>query len=205
VHRHNNGPRRTAAGERRSARQLFVTATLILSAGLTLPASVASGPHVIVGERGGVYTVEATFGVSQPASSARAVLTDYEDIPRFMPDVRRSTVLEQVGGRTVVEQEAVARVMMFSKRIHLVLEVHEESGTIRFRDRCGTSFAHYEGSWTLTERHGETSIAYQLTAQPSFDVPEFLVKRLLKRDATQMIASLQAEIAARSRRTGSQP
>jgi hypothetical protein len=55
------------------------------------------------------------------------VLTDDEDMPRFMPDVRRSTVLERVDGRTVVQQEAVARVMMFSKRIHLVPEVHEES------------------------------------------------------------------------------
>ncbi len=89
--------------------------------------------------------------------------------------------------------------MKFSKRIHLVLEVHEESGTIRFRDRCGTSFARYEGSWTVTERDGHANLSYQLTAQPSFDAPEFLLKRLLKRDAMQMIGRLQAEIATRVR------
>jgi hypothetical protein len=32
-----------------------------------------------------------------------------------------------------------------------------------------------------------------------FDVPAFLLKRLLKRDALEMIAGLQAEIAARAR------
>ena len=81
-----------------------------------------------------------------------------------MPDVRTSTVLERSDGLTVVEQEAVARLMMFSKRIHLVLEVHEEPGTIRFRDRCGKSFARYEGVWTLTEqRMAGRSIAYELT------------------------------------------
>jgi hypothetical protein len=35
--------------------------------------------------------------------------------------------------------------MMFSKRVHLVLEIHEENWTIRFRDRCGKSFARHEG------------------------------------------------------------
>jgi hypothetical protein len=90
--------------------------------------------------------------------------------------------------------------MLFSKRIHLVLEVHEQTGEIRFRDRCGKSFARYEGTWTITESGGQTAIAYRLTAKPSFDVPEFLLKRLLKRDASQMIQRLQAEIVARSLR-----
>ena len=102
-------------------------------------------------KNGGIYTVAATFTVPQAASFALAVLTDYDQIPRFMPDVRTSTVLERGDDRTVVEQEAVARFMMFSKRVHLVLEVHEEPGTIRFRDRCGKSFARYEGVWTITE------------------------------------------------------
>ena len=52
-----------------------------------------------------------------------------------MPDVRTSSVLERGDGRAVIEQEAVAHFMMFSKRVHLVLEVQEEAGSIRFRDR----------------------------------------------------------------------
>jgi hypothetical protein len=45
--------------------------------------------------------------------------------------------------------------------------------------------------------------SYRLSATPSFDIPEFLLKRLLKRDASQMIRRLQAEIVARSRRVAS--
>jgi hypothetical protein len=90
--------------------------------------------------------------------------------------------------------------MMFSKRMHLVLEVHEATGVIRFRDRCGTSFTQYEGSWRITAQDGRTAIAYELKADPSFDVPGFLLKRLLKRDAGQMIEHLQTEMTARSRR-----
>ena len=39
-----------------------------------------------------------------------------------------------------------------------------------------------------------------LTAQPSFEVPQFLLKRLLKRDSGEMIDGLRREIAARSAR-----
>ena len=62
-----------------------------------------------------------------------------------MPDVRSSRVVERAPAAIVVEQEAVARVFFFSKRVHLVLEVHAEPGRIRFRDRCGQSFTRYEG------------------------------------------------------------
>jgi ribosome-associated toxin RatA of RatAB toxin-antitoxin module len=168
---------------------------------MRLQATDAADPQVSVHEETGVYVVSATFRVLQPASTVVAVLTDYEHIPRFMPEVRTSRVLERSDGLTIVEQEAVAKVMMFSKRIHLVLEVHEQPGEIRFRDRCGKSFTRYEGVWTITESGGQTAIAYRLTAAPSFDVPEFLLKRLLKRDATEMIRQLQAEMLARSRLT----
>ena len=199
----SNGSAR--AGGRRRARQWLVTAAWVVCAAARLPATTAPDAHVMVREDGGVYTVAAAFVVPEPASVAVAVLTDYEKIPRFMPDVRTSNVLERGEGLTVVEQEAVARLMMFSKRIYLVLEIHETSGTIRFRDRCGKSFARYEGAWTITERNGQAAIAYELTATPSFDVPEFLLKRLLKRNAAQMIERLQTEIAARSRQVATLP
>jgi hypothetical protein len=116
-----------------------------------------------------------------------------------MPEVLTSNVLERTDDGVVVEQEAIARFMMFSKRVHLVLELREDRGTIRFRDRCGKSFARYEGIWTIVERDGSTHITYELSAKPSFDIPEFLLKRLLKRDANQMIERLKAEIGARAR------
>jgi ribosome-associated toxin RatA of RatAB toxin-antitoxin module len=189
-------------GGRISARRRLVTAvfavSVLLSATLKATPNDPSVQDISVREQDGVYRVEARFAISQPGALAFAVLTDYEQIPRFMPDVRTSIVLERADGRTVVEQEAVARVMMFSKRIQLVLEVQEEGTAIRFRDRSGKSFVRYEGSWHITELERGAAISYQLDAKPSFDVPEFLLKRLLKRDANLMIERLKTEIAARS-------
>jgi hypothetical protein len=109
-------------------------------------------------------------------------------------------VLERGAHRAVVDQEGVSHFMMFSKRVHLVLEITEAADSLRFRDRCGVSFSGYEGAWTLVARDGGTDIAYELTADPSFSIPESILKRLLRRDSGRMIDSLRQEMAARSPR-----
>ena len=152
---------------------------------------------VTVREERGVYSVAARFEVPQSPLVAFAVLTDYEQIPRFMPGVVSSSVWERSRDRALVEQEAVSRMMMFSKRIHLLLEVHESGENIHFRDVAGRSFSSYEGAWRLTRENGRTIVSYELRADPSFEVPEFLLKRLLKRDARTMIERLRGEMAAR--------
>jgi carbon monoxide dehydrogenase subunit G len=159
----------------------------------------ASEPPAVVAvrEERGVYTVTARFEVDQPLTVVMTVLTDYEQIPRFMPGVRSSIIREREAGHVVVEQEAVSALMMFSKRVHLILDIDEQPTALTFHDRCGRSFVRYQGAWRLAADDGRTAITYQLTAEPKFDVPGFVLKRLLRRDSTGMIEQLQKEIAAR--------
>lgn len=190
--------RQQAAAGRARARRLFVCAALLVMAVTTLAAS--DHADVAVTERAGTYRVTATFAITEPAEDAMAVLTDFERIPKFMPDMKTSMVVERSGAGLLVEQEAVARFMMFSKRVHLLLRVIEEAGVIRFRDQCGKSFALYDGSWTVQPSSAGATITYQLDAKPSFEVPAFVLRRLLKRDATELIARIKAEIRERRAR-----
>ena len=169
---------------------------LLLLSGATVDPAVA--PQVTVSESGGIYSVRARFEIPQTASIALAVLADYEQIPRFMPDVRKSVILERGANRLLVEQEAVSQFMLFSKRIHLLLEVVEDGNAIRFTDQSRRSFDSYEGSWSAEPRNGGTTITYELTARPGFQVPEFILKKLLKRDSGTMISRLRQEFAARA-------
>jgi carbon monoxide dehydrogenase subunit G len=189
--------RQQAAAGRNGARRLFVSCAVWLS---VAAAPAGAPPDVTVTEVDGAYSVHAVFAVSQPPAQAMAVLTDYERIPRFMPDVQTSQVVERTPNGLLVEQTAVSRFMFFSKRVHLLLEVTEAAGTIRFRDRCGKSFSSYEGAWIVSPQDGGALVTYRLSAKPAFDVPGFVLKRLLKRDAAQLIDSIRAEIAARAGR-----
>ena len=181
-----------------SGGRVLTAAALFFFFQAALAVAEQSPANLTVREEKGVYTVAARFLVDQPASVALTVLTDYEQIPRFMPDVRISTVRVRGTGWAVVEQEAESRLMMFSKRIHLVLLIEETPDALIFRDRCGQTFARYEGAWRLMSEDGHTVITYELTAEPSFDVPGVILKRLLRRDSGRMIVSLQREIAARA-------
>jgi hypothetical protein len=115
-----------------------------------------------------------------------------------MRDVRTSIVRSRGTGWAIVEQEAESHLMMFSKRIHLMLLIEERPDALIFRDRGGQTFARYEGAWRLSSEDGHTVITYELTAEPSFDVPGVILKRVLRRDSGRMIVSLQREIAARA-------
>ena len=148
---------------------------------------------------GGAYYVAAQFHVAAPVAVVHAVLTDYEGIPRFMPGVRTSRVLERESGRTRVAQEAVSRYMLFSKRVFLELDITEAPGVIQFTDRIGRSFTRYAGSWTVATADAGTMVGYELDAAPAFSVPAFVLRKLLDRDARAMIDGLRAEIATRVR------
>ena len=187
-----------AGGRARARRLVTLTVTALVAAGLPLGAANDPAPEVSVAETDGLYHVAATFIVREPGAVAYAVLTDYERIPRYMPDVRTSTVLERGPGRAVIAQEAVARVLLFSRRIHLVLEVTEGDDTIAFRDRSGESFARYSGAWRISDADEGATVVYELTAKPAFSVPAFLLKRLLAKDAAKMIDRLRAEIGRRA-------
>lgn len=188
----------TTGGRLRARRCLGWTALLVFRIGALANADQVIDRAPTVREERGAYIVSAEFSVPGPAATALATLTDYDNIPRFMPAVKTSTVVERGDSYAVVEQEAVATFMLFSRRIHLELEVREHTGTVQFIDRCGKSFERYQGAWTVSERGGYTVIGYHLTARPSFQVPSFVLKRLLKRDALQMIGHLRTEIAARA-------
>jgi ribosome-associated toxin RatA of RatAB toxin-antitoxin module len=181
---------KTATGGRPITAALVVY--LLLQTSLALAEQASSS--VTVAEDRGVYTVVARFLVDRPPSVVFNVLTNYDQIPRFMPNIRTSIVRGRATGLAVVEQEAVSNVMLFSKRIHLVLEIHEQPDALIFRDRCGTSFRRYEGAWRLSEQDGQTEITYELKAEPSFGVPGFMLKRLLRNDSAQMIERLRQEI-----------
>jgi ribosome-associated toxin RatA of RatAB toxin-antitoxin module len=181
---------------RPATRLLF--AFLVAAAGIPAAATSADQAVVRVSEREGVYRIAAEFCVPQSSPVVLSVLSDYEAIPRFMPDVKSSRIIQRSEGRIVVEQEASARLMLFSKRIQMVLEVDEAPGIIRFRDRSGKSFRQYEGAWRVTDRESGAAINYEVTARPAFDVPEFILTRLMKRDATRMIENLREEFAVRA-------
>lgn len=166
------------------------------SAGAGQPAATVPPPDITVRGDDGTYTVAARFSVAQTLAVARAVLSDYEAIPDIIPDMRSSVVVQR-HPHLLVAQEAVSKFGLFSRTIHLLLEVSVDDHAITFVDRSGQSFTAYHGAWRLEAHDGGTAISYALTARPAFSVPGFLITRVMSRDARVMIERLSRAIVAR--------
>jgi ribosome-associated toxin RatA of RatAB toxin-antitoxin module len=179
---------------------LVLAGALLSSTAMTRHAAAEQPAAIDVREHEGGYAVTARFLIAASPAAVLAVLTDYEEIPRYLPSVRKSVVHEREPGRALVEQEAVSKVLLFSKRVHLLLEILEEEGALSFHDTCGRSFSEYRGRWTLVPRENRSVVAYELHARPTFQVPEALLKHLLRRDAGSMIERIQREVAVRGAR-----
>lgn len=183
----------------RAAAAVLVAAALAGAAPLAAAGGDDPAPELLIRpSEDGAYEIAARFRLEAAPAVVRTVLTDYDQIARFMPGVRTSRVVGRENGRVRVEQEAVSRYMLFSKRVYLLLDIVEGTETIRFADSSGRSFTRYAGAWTLRAEAGGTRVDYQLAATPAFAVPGFVLRRLLDRDARAMIAGLQSETAART-------
>src|SRR3954465_12745292 len=98
----------------------------------------------------GTYRLEGHIKVAGPPYDAWRVLTDYEHISKFVSSLRKSTVKDSTTDRVLLEQEALGKEFVFSKKIRVVLQVTEiPYKRIMFEDVSHEDFAFYEGSWEI--------------------------------------------------------
>ena len=89
--------------------RVFVTGAALLMTALA-NAAAPGAPVISVHEADGEYHVAARFTVQESAGVARDVLTDYANIPRFMPDVQTSIVGSPSACREQIQRFAEAGV-----------------------------------------------------------------------------------------------
>jgi hypothetical protein len=99
-------------------------------------------------------------------------------------------------------QEAEGGILFFTKRVHVLLKVHETPmTTIDFEDVDNRDFSIYRGSWTIAPcPQGGVSVVYQLTAHRNFDVP--LAGDAMNGGVRDLLTDVQKEIFYRQLLTG---
>jgi ribosome-associated toxin RatA of RatAB toxin-antitoxin module len=146
----------------------------------------------------GIYVVTGSFDVGSTSEAVWQVLTDYEAIGRFVSSISRSTIKKRESGRILLEQEGVGRAWVFSRRLHILLDVQEhEQQAISFRDVCGESFKTYEGRWQLSAKPGGTRVAYELRAVPSGRQPGFIARTVIRKNVEGLLGDVRREVMGR--------
>jgi len=145
-------------------------------------------------ETKGVDEIKAQFFVNADQLTAWKVLSNYETIPQFVSSMKKSHIEEVKDGDIYLCQEAEAGFLFITKRVHVLLRVHEVPGqSISFLDVSQKDFYFYQGSWNIDPgSQGGVTITYHLQAQKNFDAP--FAGDYMNGGAKDLIIAVQKEI-----------
>jgi hypothetical protein len=147
----------------------------------------------------GLFAIDGRFVVPASTGTAWAVLTDYDRIPAFVSSMKASRVAEsRPDGTLIVEQTAVGRMFMVSKRLRVKLEVRRDDDLLSFNDFGRADFWIYSGSWSVLPGPDGSEVRYRLLAQPDFPAPGFLLGGAMRRGARDLLEEVRAEMRRRS-------
>lgn len=154
-------------------------------------------PAIQVDSRDGVVVLDLSYHVPVFPSEAWDVLTDFENMPAFIPNLESSRVLQRNGRIIQLEQKGKVRLG--------ILPVHYESTreleaiphqSIRAHSLSGNT--RMESLMQLSLADGGTQISYHVTAEPDLPVPRSLVSAYISRMLESQFKAMGREMMRRA-------
>ena len=142
-----------------------------------------------------VFEVTAGGTVKTAPAAVWKVLTDYEAMPEFVPDLKTNKIISRTGNRTIIEQAGVARFLFLSREIRLVVQAHEEPIQAIDISLVTGDMKVYACRWELTALpDGGTRVSYTGRMVPKFYVPGMLGSNIIRRDIEKMMKAVLARL-----------
>lgn len=128
-----------------------------------------------------------------------AVLTDYANLHRFIPNLASSRLLWRRGNRVGLEQVGTQQFcgLRFSARVELELEEDRPAGELRFQ-MCSGDFRRFEGVWHVGRDARSSWLLYALTVQGKPGMPIGLIEQRLQHDLASNLRGVQQEAMRRA-------
>lgn len=123
-----------------------------------------------------------------------AVLTDYERLAEFIPNLAESTVVGDADGSPLLKQVGVQRFAGINFKAAVVLKmIANPCDRIDFVMVDG-DFLRFEGSWCLTAQSAaHTELAYNLMVQAPRYMPVSIIERRLSQDIGVNLDAIRTE------------
>jgi ribosome-associated toxin RatA of RatAB toxin-antitoxin module len=128
-----------------------------------------------------------------------SVLTDYDQLHRFIPNLASSRQLWRRGNRVALEQVGSQQFcgLRFSARVQLELSEEPDQGLLAFRMLEG-DFRCFQGVWQVGIDSTSTWLLYDLTVQGKPGMPIGLIEQRLKEDLASNLRGVQQEAQRRA-------
>ena len=147
----------------------------------------------------GVRRLAVQLRTDQSVEQLWQVLTDYEGLSEFIPNLSSSKLIERSGNRVTLAQVGSQQLVLglkFSAEVQLELTEHRPEGLLQFRMTKG-DFRRFEGSWRLQSVPDQTLVLYELTVQGCLGMPIALIEQRLRQDLNDNLLAVEEETIRR--------
>jgi hypothetical protein len=172
-------------------------AALLLGAAWPWLAWADGVDRVDVDKRGDVYFVEVVVSAPVPVAVAWDVMTDFDHMTRFVPELKESRVAAREGNRLTIEQKGVTTVgpLQFDwqsvREIELTPMARTDSRQITGRSRRSRSHTEFAGDGAASR------LTYRSEVEPGYWVPSFISRSLISNRIREHFEVMLAEMKRR--------
>jgi ribosome-associated toxin RatA of RatAB toxin-antitoxin module len=141
------------------------------------------------------FEVSASLTVNATQEHSWKVLTGYDRLAQFVPNLSDSHVVARDGNRVIVQQTGYAKFLFIRQPVELRLQVTEQAMQRIDIHRLGGNMVSYEAHWELQPLpENRTRIAYSGIIAPDFYVPSLFGPALMRSDLRSMLEAVRSEI-----------
>ncbi|WP_413198944.1 SRPBCC family protein [Nostoc piscinale] len=130
--------------------------------------------------------ISATIHIPHPVERIWQVLTDYEALVDFIPNLAKSHLLEHPNGGIRLEQVGSQRLLNFNFCARVVLDLEEHFPKEISFSMVEGDFKGFSGSWSLEPISVDgtmgTSLCYTIQVWPKLTMPVTIIERRLSKD-----------------------
>jgi hypothetical protein len=157
----------------------------------------ATDPEVRIERRGDAFAVSARMSIGVSSATAWEVITDYNRLSDFVPDMDESRVVSRPGEPTLVRQSGAWSLLGYRVPVYVVARVEEQAmRAVRFHSISGNVRVE-NGEWRIADQGGRVAITYRVECTPHFWVPPILGEVLIRRDVRVKLDRVAREMLKR--------
>jgi ribosome-associated toxin RatA of RatAB toxin-antitoxin module len=169
--------------------------SVFLIVALAHGAALAQEINIRAEREGSFVTVSAWVVMRADQRIAWAVLSDYDHLAKFIPDMKTSRVLSRDGNKLRVEQKGDVGFFFYREPVNVILEVLEDPPRRITARAVEGNVRTLETRYDLQPADSGVRLDYSGRFEPNFAIPPLigmpLVRRLIERRFRAMVEEIQ--------------
>ena len=141
--------------------------------------------------------ISAHFAAEVPKDVAWQVMTDFEHMPQFMPQLDQSKVLQRDGDKWTVSQHGYVRVALFNVSFDSVREIQLKPTEELDARSIGGDAGQMQSVAQLSQLGAQTVVSYHAVWQPTSSLLASLGIGLLKSQLSAQFSAMRQEMKRR--------